>query len=416
MQVTQAQAFDLHCYGCGADSPLSGGSIACTNCGTPMSLRALAQPDSNLFSRPPTSQWTYADLLPVADRNAIVTLGEGATKVIDSPCLAERHGFECVTLKLEAGNPTGSFKDRQVSVGISHAREFGKDTVAVVSSGNVACAASAYAARAGMRAILLTHGFAAPNKIAQAAAYGGTAISVDSPSALAVFDLCLEACERFGWYHLSTSGMHEPYNVEGAKTIAYELFQQHQGNLPDWIVAPVGGGGLLGGVWRGLLDLQRLGLIDSLPRLVGVQASGCAPLRKAIDEGLSFNESIAHPWENPHTIAGGIADDILFDGHTAIPAIRETDGLAIAVTDEEIIAGELELAQSDGILAEPSCAVVIAALHHLAEKARGERVTAIISGTGIKDLRVLEGHVAAEQRIGPSLSELEKAAFSSVNN
>ncbi len=364
-----------------------------------------------MFSQPPRSQWHYADLLPIADPAAVISLDEGATPCIQSTRLAERYGFESVSLKLEAANPTGSFKDRQVSVGISRARELGKNTVAVVSSGNVACAASAYAARAGMRAILLTHGFAAPNKIAQAAAYGGTAVSVETPSALAVFDLCIEACERFGWYHLSTSGMHEPYNVEGAKTIAYELYQQTGGRLPDWIVMPVGGGGLLGGVWRGLLDLQRFRLIDTLPRLVGVQASGCAPLQKAIDNGLTFAESIAEPWANPDTIAGGIADDILFDGHTAIPAIRETNGLAISVSDDEIIAGELELARSDGILPEPSCAVVIAALRHLPEAARGQSVTAIISGTGIKDLPVLEGHVTTARRIAPSLDNLKEVTF-----
>ena len=157
------------------------------------------------------------------------------------------------------------------------------------------------------------------------------------PSASAVFDLCLEACARFGWYHLSTAGMYEPYNVEGAKTIAYELFQQTGGDLPDWIVAPVGGGGLLGGLWRGFLDLKRAGLIERVPRLAGIQASGCAPLAKAMRENATYLDTLRAPWPNPHTIAGGIADDILFDGHTALPALRTTDGAAIAVEDSEII-------------------------------------------------------------------------------
>jgi threonine synthase len=415
MHVTQSQTFDFHCYGCGQDAPLSDTAFHCAACNTPLSLVAHTEPDRALFSTPPQSQWTYSELLPIRDVNAVVSLGEGATPYIQAPAFAESHGLGEVTLKLEAANPTGSFKDRQVSVGISRARELGIDTVAVVSSGNVACAASAYAARAGMRAILLTHGFAAPNKVAQAASYGGKAIRVDSPSALAVFDLCIEACKQFGWYHLSTSGMHEPYNVEGAKTIAYELCQQTDGDLPDWIVAPVGGGGLLGGIWRGLLDLKRLGLIDSLPRLVGAQAAGCAPLTKAIDEGLSFNESIAEPWPNPDTIAGGIADDILFDGHTAIPAIRETNGLAIAVTDDEIIAAELGLARAEGILCEPSCAVAAAALKHLPAEARGQRVAVIVSGTGIKDLGILEPHVATPARIAPSLDELKEVTARESN-
>jgi len=133
-------------------------------------------------------------------------------------------------------------------------------------------------------------------------------------------------------------------------------------------------------------------------------------LTKAIDEGLSFNESIAEPWPNPDTIAGGIADDILFDGHTAIPAIRETNGVAIAVTDEEIIAAELALAQAEGILCEPSCAVAAAALQHLPDEACGQRVAVIVSGTGIKDLGILEPHVAAPASIAPSLEQLKEVA------
>ncbi|MBN2308958.1 MAG: pyridoxal-phosphate dependent enzyme, partial [Candidatus Hydrogenedentes bacterium] len=301
-----------------------------------------------------------------------------------------------------------SFKDRQVSAGISHAREIGAGTVAVVSSGNVACAASAYAARSGMQAVLLMHGHAAAGKLAQAAAYGATAVSVDVPSASAVFDLCIEACEAFGWYHLSTAGLYEPYNVEGAKTIAYELFQQTGGHLPDWIVAPVGGGGLLGGIWRGFLDLQRLGLLDKLPRLAGIQASGCAPLVHAIENGESFLETLEHPWPDPHTIAGGIADDILFDGHTVLPAIRTTNGAGLAVDDDAIMRGELELAGAEGLLCEPTCAVVIAALDRLPGAGADTTVCCVLTGNGIKDLDAIRAHVAAPARIAPELDALRR--------
>ena len=191
--------------------------------------------------------WSYAECLPIGRRDCIVSLDEGATPLIEAPRLAANHGFGSVLIKNEMANPTGSFKDRQISVGISHAREIGANTVAVVSSGNVACATAAYAARAGMKAILLMHGHAAPGKIAQASIYGAKVVRVATPSASAVFDLCIEACQTFEWSHLSTAGLYEPYNVEGAKTIAYEIYQQTRPALPDWIVAPVGGGGLLGG-------------------------------------------------------------------------------------------------------------------------------------------------------------------------
>ncbi|HRK35390.1 MAG TPA: threonine synthase, partial [Candidatus Hydrogenedentes bacterium] len=363
----------------------------------------------SVFTRPPASMWTYFDLLPLDSPTFAVTLNEGATPLLDAPRLAAANGLGRVLLKNETGNPTGSFKDRQVSVGISHARALGFDTVAVVSSGNVACATAAYAARAGMKAILFMHGFAAAGKIAQAAAYGATVLRVQSPSASAVFELCIAACEEFGWYHLSTSGMHEPYNVEGSKTVAYEIYQQTGGDLPDWIVAPVGGGGLIGGVWRGLLDLKSLGLIEKLPRLAGVQAAGCAPLKKAVDNGTTFLDSLRDPWLEPNTIAGGIADDILFDGHTALPAIRSTDGAAIAVTDQEIVNAEIALAQSEGILCDPCSACAIAALAQIPDRDGHTRVCSIVTGTGMKDLRVLDGKIDPPRDVSPTIEAIRNA-------
>lgn len=403
-----SKLLSLHCYGCGFAEVISG-DFTCSMCGEPMSINVHAKPAPEIFSTPPSDLWHYMDLLPVSDRDKVVSLGEGATRLIGAPGVAEWAGCAEILLKNESSNPTGSFKDRQISVAISHAREEGRDTVAVVSSGNVACAASAYAARAGMRAVLLMHGHAAPQKLAQAAVYGGTVVRVDTPSASAVFDLCIAACERFGWAHLSTAGMYNPWNVEGAKTIAYELYQQTGGDLPDWIVAPVGGGGLLGGVWRGFLDLKDLGLIERIPRLVGVQAEGCAPLVKAVAEGMPFLETLKHPWPNPQTIAGGIADDIIFDGHTALPAIRTTGGAAVAVSDEEIVDGILTLARREGVWCEPTTGVVVAALKKLPGLEPRHRVACIITGNGMKDPGALRGRVAGVATIEPDLDQLAGA-------
>ncbi len=390
------------CFGCGAEP--TPGSYTCHACGEPLAIQSLATPDPSIFTTPPSSMWSYFDVLPIASRANIVTLEEGATPLVEAQRLASANGLDSLLIKNEMLNPTGSFKDRQVSAGISHAKETGADTVAVVSSGNVACATAAYAARAGMNAVLLMHGHAAGGKLTQAAAYGGKVIRVDTPSASAVFDLCIAACKRFGWYHLSTAGMYEPFNVEGAKTIAYELFAKTAPDLPEWIVAPVGGGGLLGGIWRGLLDLKRLGMIDSMPRLAGVQAAGCAPLKEAIEAGTPYLETLKHPWPNPKTIAGGIADDILFDGHTVLPAIRSTNGAAIAVDDAEILAAQRALAETEGLLCEPTAAVVIAALRHLP---RNARACCIVTGNGLKDLSVLTSPPVIT--IQPSLTALESA-------
>jgi len=400
------ERFEWLCYGCGATAPLDA-APTCETCGEPRSLRPLTVPPREVMETPPDSLWHYHDLLPVADRNAVVRLGEGATPLVPARRLAERSGLGELRLKNEMTNPTGSFKDRQVCVGMSHAREIGAETVAVVSSGNVAAATSAYAARAGIEAVLFMHGQAGAGKIAQAAAYGARVICVDSPAPSRVFDLCLEACKRWGWYHLSTAGIYEPYNVEGSKTIAYELYEQYHGALPDWIVAPVGGGGLLGGMWRGFLDLQRMGLIDTLPRLCGVQASGCAPLKQAIDEDTPFLETLAHPWPNPKTIAGGIADDILFDGHTVLPAIRTTNGAAVAVDDDAIAEGLYTLARTEGLLCELTCAVVIAALPFLPEVNAESRVCCVLTGSGIKELPYLTAHAPKPPLIPASLGAVE---------
>lgn len=402
--------YELVCFGCG-NVLAAGRTYTCGCCGEPLSLRSLRTPAPGTFTWPVESMWRYFDLLPLVSREAVVSLGEGGTPLVAAPRLAAALGLGALWLKNEASNPTGSFKDRQVSVGISHAKEIGADTVAVVSSGNVACAAAAYAAAAGMRAVLLMHGHASPGKIVQAAAYGARAIQVATPSAAAVFGLCVEACNRFGWYHLSTAGMYNAFNVEGAKTIAYELYAALGPELVDWVVAPVGGGGLLGGIWRGFLDLERLGLVTRIPKLAGVQATGCAPLKEAIDAGTPFLETLKHPWPNPSTVAGGIADDILFDGHTVLPAIRRTGGAAIAVDDAATLAAQLRLAQTAGILCEPTSAVAPAALEKLPGGARGERVCCIVTGSGFKDLAGLEQRVTPAIRIAPSLEELERATI-----
>lgn len=397
--------FGYVCYACGVEASAPEGFV-CPSCGGFLSILSKGVMSRAALESPPRTMWHYGDLLPIAAPARAISIGEGATPLIDAPNLSSDFGAR-ITLKLECANPTGSFKDRQISVGITRARELGMDTVAVVSSGNVACAAAAYAARAGMRAVLLMHGLAGPGKTAQAAAYGAEVVCVDGPPS-ATFDLCLEACQEFGWYHLSTAGIYEPFNVEGAKTIAYELWQQTGGDLPEWIVAPVGGGGLLGGLWRGFLDLKRLGLVERLPKLVGVQAAGCAPLVQAIDEDLSAKESLARPWPNPETIAGGIADDILFDVHTVLPAIRETGGRALAVTDDEIIAGELLLARREGVLAEPTCAVVVAALDHLRDTIGDTRVCCIVTGAGVKELNAIQDYVAKPKRIAANLDALHE--------
>lgn len=403
-------SFPVGCCECGwetsVQSPLE--PARCGRCGTPMALQPWNRPDPDLFRRFPRSLWDYAPMLPVRNPDGAITLGEGATPLVSAPRLARHAGLAELRVKNESVNPTGSFKDRQVSVGVTCAREVGFDTVAVVSSGNVAVATAAYCARAGMRAVLFMHAHAGAGKIAQAAACGARVFRVDSDSPDQVFGLCREACEKFGWAHLSTASIYAPACVEGARTIAYELWQQYGGDLPDWIVAPVGGGGLMGGIWRGLKDLEQAGLIDRLPRLAGVQAAGCAPLARALAEGWTPLEALTRPWPNPNTIAGGIADDILFDAHTVLPALRQTNGLAISASDHEIRDAACLLAREEGLLAEPTAAVVFAALPHL-PRTDTTRVCCLLTGHGLKDLPFFAHLSQTPETIPPSFTSLEKA-------
>ena len=385
--------FAIECSSCGSRFASESDS-SCANCHGPGVITvdyASVSKDraEGILSAEQKDLWQYADLLPVRDRGHIVSLGEGGTSLITSPRLGQRLGIETLHLKNETTNPTGSFKDRQVTVGVSRAVEIGVDTVAVVSSGNVAASAAAYAARAGLRCFVFVPEHAPEEKLVQVKMCGASARRMSTRSAIEIFDEVITLCRENGWYHLSTAGIYNPFNVEGAKTIAYELFAQFKGDMPDWIICPVGGGGLLGAVWRGFRDIVELGLLRSMPRLVGVQATGCAPLVRAIETGETPKETVANRWRDPETVATGIADDILFDAHTAIPAVRETGGKAVAVSDEEILEAERLIAVTEGVFCEPSGSVSVAGLKRLVEQGEvkaTERVCCLLTGAGVKDI------------------------------
>ena len=384
--------------------------------------------------------WRSNPLLPIADPDAIVSLGEGGTPCIRAAHLGAPQRIE-VWLKNEAANPTGSFKDRQVSVGISHALDIradagsrevaartrlpqmgatsmtplaafrsgdgaaqevaidplaprGQETARpmavsafyVVSSGNVAAAAAAYCARAGATCWVITPTWAPAGKLLQVQLCGARVVRVEGASAEQMFRLAEEAAAEFDWRPLSTAARSNPFNIVGARTIAGEILGQMP--PPDWVIAPVGGGGLVGSLWQGFNDAARLRPELRLPRLIAVQPAGCAPFVRAVERGLSATEALANPWENVQTIAGGLADDIPFDAHLALPAIRESNGIALAVSDDEIRHAQRLLAEEEGLFIEPSGAVTIAGLLRLVEDSRisaGETACCLLTGSGLKD-------------------------------
>jgi len=410
--MNDANKYLLRCPTCSATYVPHEDAFSCEKCGAPTVVAINLDRNSTFVTTDETSMWRYFDLLPLDDRTWIVSQGEGGTPLIDACRLATSLGIESLLLKNETTNPTGSFKDRQISLGISKARESGATTLAVVSSGNVAAAAASYAALAGMKCNIFAPIDAPEGKLVQVRMYGASFFKVKTRSSSLIFNLVTKACKRNHWHLLSTAGLYNPHQVEGAKTIAYELLEQAS-CLPDWVIAPVGGGGLIGALWRGFEELKSLGRCDRVPAIVGVQSSACTPLVDAIENGLSPAETIAAPAQVGDTIAGAIADDILFDAHTALPAIRHTGGLALSVTDEEMLAAERTLARTAGVFAEPASASTIAASKKLIESGRIEpnhRVCCVITGTGFKDM------ASARKLMGaPAEIEASEEAFETLS-
>lgn len=404
MSIYESNKYSLDCPVCSTAYPPGDNVLTCEKCQAPTIVAMNLAGHKDFSPSSELSMWKYFDLLPIEDRKWIISQSEGRTPLIEAPELAKRIGIARLLIKNETVNPTGSFKDRQISFGISKAKENGARTLAVVSSGNVAAASASYAALAKMKCNIFAPSNAPEEKLVQARMYGATFHKVDTLSSSRIFELVVEACREKGWHLLSTAGLYNPFQVEGAKTVAWELFEESE-ELPDTIITPVGGGGLLGALWRGFMDLRSLGKIDSSPALVGAQSSACAPLVNAIDKNLTPAEVIANPVAVGDTIAGAIADDILFDAYTALPAVRETGGFAVSVTDDEMLAAETLLAQTTGIFAEPSSAATVAALKKLRESDQIDKsqcVCCIITGSGFKDMAAARRMVSAPVEIEPT--------------
>jgi len=404
-RMNDTDKYSLVCPVCSKPYPAVSNEFTCKGCDAPTVVAMNTARAAPFEASGEPSMWRYFDLLPLGERASIVSQGEGETPLMVSPRLAEQLGVGSLLLKNETVNPTGSFKDRQVSLGISKARESGARTLAVISSGNVAAAAASYSAIAGLRCNIFAPRNTPSDKLVQARMYGASFVRVDTLSSSLIFELVGQVCPQKDWQLLSTAGLFNPYHSEGAKTIAYELCQQCS-PMPNWVIAPVGGGGLIGALFRGFKELVSLGKLDGLPAIVGVQSSQCTPLVDAIERDLSPAEVVARPVEVGDTIAGAIADDVLFDAYTALPAIRESGGSAVSVSDEEMLEAENLLARKAGIFAEPASASTIAAIGKLRESqtiGASDSVCCIITGSGWKDMTSAKQLVGDPAQIDPTL-------------
>jgi len=281
-------------------------------------------------------------------------------------------------------------------MGISNAVELNKTSVITMSSGNVGASVAAYSARAGLKNIILIPSIAPESKIIQIKQYGGNVVKINSDSTKLISQIVQEASKKFEMANLITAGIYNPFINKGAKTISYEIAIQSKTNnqgFPDVVIVPVGGAGLLSGVFEGFQELYELNFIDSIPKLFGVQPEGCAPFVKAIEDNLTPEYLFQNPWRDIKTISTALADDIPLDCYTGIPAIKNSRGNAIAISDEETLVAGKQLSNLEGIFAEPSSCTSIAVISKLFDKdliQADENIYCLITGSGFKDIKSIE--------------------------
>ncbi|BBL67655.1 threonine synthase [Methanoculleus chikugoensis] len=331
------------------------------------------------WNRRPLSVWRYRELLPV--RGEPVSLQEGGTPLYHLKTIGKELGLPELYAKHEGMNPTGSFKDRGMTVGVSMACELGMTSVACASTGNTSASLAAYAAKAGVPCVvLLPAGKVALGKVAQALMHGARVISIRGNFDRAL-EMVHELCITHGLYLLNSVN---PYRLEGQKTIGFEAIDQLGGEVPDRMVLPVGNAGNISAVYKGLRELEALGFIDRLPMMTGIQAAGSAPVVRAIERNLD----VLVPESAPETIATAIRIGAPVNAEKALVAIRATGGTAASVTDEEILAMQRDLARKEGIGVEPASAASVAGIRKLAELGlidKDERIVCVVTGHLLKD-------------------------------
>jgi threonine synthase len=397
--------YHLACIHCGADYPPDEIIYSCRACGHPLEVRYPLDRlgiDRKKWNRRPLSVWRYREILPVQIQP--VTLREGGTPLYHLEVLGRELGLRRLHAKHEGMNPSGSFKDRGMTVGVSMALQLGMRRVACASTGNTSASLAMYAAKAGIPAVvLLPSGKVALGKVAQALIHGARAITIRGNFDRAL-ELVQELCEKHGLYLLNSMN---PYRLEGQKTIGLEVLDQ-LGEVPDRIVLPVGNAGNISAIHKGLRELHELGLIDRLPMMTGVQAEGSAPVVRAVEGNLP--EVI--PESHPETVATAIRIGAPVNAEKALRAIRTTGGTAISVSDGEILSMQRDLASREGIGVEPASAASVAGVKKLVAAGvidRDERVVCVVTGHLLKDPETVVRQCEPPLEIEPDLPSLLSA-------
>ena len=405
----------LGCRECGRAYPVEALHV-CEFCFGPLEVRydyeaVAAHMSRQSIAAGPATIWRYAPLLP-APADDPVDLGAGFTPLVRADRLAAELGLGELWVKDDTVNPTGSFKDRVVSVALTTARELGFKVAACASTGNLANSVAAHAARAGMRSVVFVPHDLEPAKIVTTAVYGGRLVAVKG-----TYDdvnrLCAElASEHPTWAFVNVNV--RTYYAEGSKTLAFEVAEQLGWRAPDHVVVPIASGSQLTKVHKGFAELGRVGLLDGEPhvRVSGAQAAGCSPVATAFAEHAEH----VRP-QKPATIAKSLAIGNPADGWYALDAVRASGGAVGSVTDDEIVEGIRLLARTEGIFAETAGGVTVATLAKLAAQGvvrPDECVVALVTGNGLKTVDAVAGHVGPTATIAPTLADFDRAVGADV--
>ncbi len=383
----------------------------CDECGTEGTLDVIY--DMDLISKLLTKEylienerrdlWRYIPILPLDNERGITPLQVGWTPLYKAKRLEELLGLKNIYIKDDGRNPTASFKDRASAVGVAKAIELDKKVICAASTGNAASSVSGFAACMGIENYIFVPANAPEAKITQLLIYGSHVILVNGDYDTA-FDFCLKAVEHFGWYNRSCAI--NPYLVEGKKTAAFEICEQLDFKVPDKVIMSVGDGCSISAVWKGFKEFYDLGIIDKLPQMVSVQAEGSNPVNRVYKKGTrSFD------YKTPSTIADSISVGIPRNGYKALNALNESRGIAVDVSDEEILQAMTTLARYSGVFGEPAGVTGFAGLQKLVREGlvdKEESIALIVSGNGLKDVKSAMKAVHKPAKVNPDLEELVK--------
>lgn len=371
--------WSIRCIECGKASETELPDSRCSFCGNLLEISAagLKVSRESLFGRREPGIWRFRSALPLPSGIAVVSLNEGNTPLVRAENLGAAAKVGELYIKNDGQNPTGSFKDRGMTVAVTRAKSLGSKAMVCASTGNTAASLAAYAAKARIpAAVVVPRGNVATGKLGQAFSYGARVFGVEGnfDSALnLVFDL-VKQDRRF--YLMNSVN---PFRIEGQKAAAYEIFEQ-LGGVPDYVVLPVGNAGNISAIWKGFKELRAFGIARALPKMVGVQAEGAAPIAEAVSRKAELKA-----WSAPQTVASAIRIGNPVSWKKALAALSESRGVAVTVSDPEILRARSELATQEGLLVEAASAAPVAALSRL-KLPRHAKVVCVATGNGLKDI------------------------------